>query len=59
MSKREEEKAIEDTKKVAEEAKRVEDKIDAVETLQEVAPQVQHKSSNPQSIDHWMKLKRM
>ena len=40
MSKREEEKAIEDTKKVAEEAKRVEDKIDAVETLQEVAPQV-------------------
>ena len=40
MSKREQEKAIEDTKKVAEEAKRVEDKIDAVETLQEVAPQV-------------------
>ena len=40
MSKREQEKAIEDTKKVAEEAKRVEDKIDAVETLQEVGPQV-------------------
>ena len=40
MSKREQEKAIEDTKKVAEEAKRVEDKIDAVETLQEVRPQV-------------------
>ena len=40
MSKREQEKAIEDTKKVAEEAKRVEDKVDAVETLQEVAPQV-------------------
>ena len=40
MSKREQEKAIEDTKKVAEQAKSVEDKIDAVETLQEVAPQV-------------------
>jgi len=40
MSKREQEKAIEDTKTVAEEAKRVEDKIDAVETLQEVRPQV-------------------
>jgi hypothetical protein len=40
MSKREQEKAIEDTKKVAEEAKRIEDKIDAVETLQEVGPQV-------------------
>ena len=39
MSKREQEKAIEDTKKVAEEAKRVEDKIDAVETLQEVGQQ--------------------
>ena len=36
MSKREQEKAIEDTKKVAEEAKRVEDKIEAAETLQEV-----------------------
>jgi hypothetical protein len=40
MSKREQEKAIEDTKKVAEEAKSVEDKLEAVETLQEVAPQV-------------------
>jgi hypothetical protein len=40
MSKREQEKAIEDTKKVAEEAKRTEDKLDAVETLQEVGPQV-------------------
>jgi len=40
MSKREQEKAIEDTKKVAEEAKKVEDKIDAVETLQEVGQQV-------------------
>ena len=40
MSKREQEKAIEDTKKVAEEAKKVEDKIDAVEVLQEVGPQV-------------------
>jgi hypothetical protein len=38
MSKREQEKAIEDTKKVAEQAKSVEDKIDAVETLQEVEP---------------------
>jgi hypothetical protein len=40
MSKREQDKAIEDTRKVAEEAKRAEDKIDAVETLQEVGPQV-------------------
>jgi hypothetical protein len=40
MSKREQEKAIEDTKKVAEEAKRVEDKIDAVDTLQEAGSQV-------------------
>lgn len=36
MSKREEEKAIEATKKVAGEAKRVEDKRDAAQTLQEV-----------------------
>ena len=40
MSIREQEKAIKDTKKVAEEAKRTEDKLDAVETLQEVGPQV-------------------
>ena len=39
MSKREQEKAIEDTKKVAEQAKSVEDKIEAVETLQEVGQQ--------------------
>ena len=39
MSKREQEKAIEDTKKVAEQAKSVEDKIDAAETLQEVGQQ--------------------
>ncbi len=39
MSKREQEKAIEDTKKVAEQAKSVEDKIDATETLQEVGQQ--------------------
>ena len=36
MSKREQEKAIDDTKKVAEQAKSVEDKIEAAETLQEV-----------------------
>jgi len=36
MSKREETKAIEDTKKVAGQAKSVEDKLEAVETLQEV-----------------------
>jgi len=40
MSKREEEKAIEATKKVAEQAKSVEDKPEAVETLQEVGQQV-------------------
>ncbi len=40
MSKREQEKAIEDTKKIAEEAKKVEDRVDAVETLQEAGPQV-------------------
>lgn len=36
MSKREEEKAIEATKKIAEEARRVEDKRDAAQTLQEI-----------------------
>lgn len=39
MSKREQDKAIEDTKKVAEQAKSVEDKLEAVETLQEVGQQ--------------------
>lgn len=39
MSKREETKAIEDTKKVAGQAKSVEDKLEAVETLQEVGQQ--------------------
>ncbi len=39
MSKREQEKAIDDTKKVAEQAKSVEDKIEAAETLQEVGQQ--------------------
>jgi hypothetical protein len=40
MSKREQEKAIEDTKKVAERAKSAEDKLDAAETLQDVKQQV-------------------
>jgi len=40
MSKREQEKAIEDTKKVAQQAKSAEDKLDAAETLQEVKQQV-------------------
>ena len=39
MSKREETKAIETTKKVVEQAKSVEDKLEAVETLQEVGQQ--------------------
>jgi inorganic triphosphatase YgiF len=39
MSKKEQEKAIEDTKKVAEQAKSAEDKLDAAETLQEVGQQ--------------------
>ena len=40
MSKRDQEKAIEDTKKVAEQANKVEDKLEAAETLQEVGSQV-------------------
>lgn len=40
MSKREEEKAIEATKKIAEEAKRIEDKLDAAQTLQELEGRV-------------------
>ena len=40
MSKREQEKVIEDTKKVAERAKSAEDKLDAAETLQDVKQQV-------------------
>ena len=39
MSKREKEKVIQDTKKVDEQAKSVEDKIEAAETLQEVGQQ--------------------
>ena len=39
MSKREQEKAIEDTKKVAQQAKSAEDKLDAAETLQDVKQQ--------------------
>jgi hypothetical protein len=39
MSKREETKAIEATKKVVEQAKSIEDKLEAVETLQEVGQQ--------------------
>jgi hypothetical protein len=39
MSKREQEKAIEETKKVAEQAMSVEDKIEAAETPQEVGQQ--------------------
>ena len=54
MSKREQEKAIEDTIKVAEEAKRVEDKIDAVETLQEVGPQ-EFQSTINRSLDETKK----
>ena len=41
MSKRVEEKAIEDTKKVAEEAKSIQDKHDAAQTLQQVGQQQQ------------------
>jgi hypothetical protein len=58
MSKREQEKAIEDTKKVAEEAKSVEDKLEAVETLQEVAPQVaaqEFQSTISRSLDETKK----
>lgn len=46
MSKREQEKAIEDTKKVAEQAKSVEDIIDAAETLQEVEQHQQQQFQN-------------
>jgi hypothetical protein len=41
MSKREQEKAIEDTQRVAEEAKNVKDKHDAAQTLQQVGQQQQ------------------
>jgi hypothetical protein len=41
MSKRVEEKAIEDTKRVAEEAKSIQDKHDAAQTLQQVGQQQQ------------------
>lgn len=40
MSKREQEKAIDATKRVAEEARSIEDKHDAAETLQEIGQQV-------------------
>jgi inorganic triphosphatase YgiF len=46
MSKREQEKAVEDTKKVVEQAKSVEDKIDAAETLQEVGQHQQQQFQN-------------
>ena len=49
MSKREQEKAIEDTKKVAEQAKSVEDKLEATETLQEVGQQASS-ARNPANI---------
>ena len=59
MSKREQEKAIEDTKKISEQAKSIEDKIEAAETLQEVGQQEPHKKSSKHIVNHWMKLKRM
>ena len=42
MSKREQEKAIEVTQRVAEEAKSIKDKHDAAQTLQQVGRQQQH-----------------
>ena len=58
MSKREQDKAIEDTKKVAEQAKSVEDKLEAVETLQEVGQQVtaqEFQATLDQSLDETKK----
>ena len=60
MSKREQEKAIEDTKKIAEQAKSIEDKIEAAETLHEVGQQATaQKKSSKHIVDHWMKQEKM
>ena len=55
MSKREETKAIEDTQRVAEEAKSIRDKNDATKTLQKVGQQqqqVQYKIFNSHFTNH-------
>jgi hypothetical protein len=52
MSKRVEEKAIEDTKRVAEEAKSIQDKHDAAQTLQQVGPQQQQQQVVAQDFQH-------
>lgn len=52
MSKRVEEKAIEDTKRVAEEAKSIQDKHDAAQTLQQVGQQQQQPQVVAQDFQH-------
>lgn len=52
MSKRVEEKAIEDTKRVAEEAKSIQDKHDAAQTLQQVGQQQQQLQVVAQDFQH-------
>jgi hypothetical protein len=52
MSKRVEEKAIEDTKRVAEEAKSIQDKHDASQTLQQVGQQQQQQQVVAQDFQH-------
>ena len=52
MSKRVEEKAIEDTKRVAEEAKSIQDKHDAAQTLQKVGQQQQQQHVVAQDFQH-------
>ena len=52
MSKRVEEKAIEDTKRVAEEAKSIQDKHDAAQTLQQVGQQQQQQQVVAQDFQH-------
>lgn len=52
MSKRVEEKAIEDTKRVAEEAKSIQDKHDAAQTLQKVGQQQQQPQVVAQDLQH-------
>ncbi len=52
MSKRVEEKAIEDTKRVAEEAKSIQDKHDAAQTLQKVGQQQQQQQVVAQDFQH-------
>ncbi|MGC2308575.1 MAG: hypothetical protein WA461_09230, partial [Nitrososphaeraceae archaeon] len=58
MSKRVEEKAIEDTKRVTEEAKSIQDKHDAAQTLQQVGQQQQQQQQQVVAQDFQHTLHR-